>query len=718
MFPLFLLLCHAPYAGAQARPIPSGKGAAYARTDSLSRLMREGVTLGEVVVAGNGSAKERQMRSTLSTMGVERPYIDNYFGASLMQTLERLPGLRASKVGSGQSKPMIRGLGANRILVAENGIKHEGQSWGDDHGLEADQFAVDRIEIIKGPAALAYGSDAIGGVIHLHSDARPRKQFGGGAHLFFRSNNESVGTALQLAGRRKGFWYKANATLIDYADYQVPTDHIQYYSYAIRLKERRLRNTAGGEQDGSLLLGYEGERLNGYLRVANVHARSGFFANAHGLEVMLSDIDYDRSRRDVDLPCQDANHLTLSNHTEWRWRGGRLTGDLAFQGNRRSERSEPVSHGYMPIPPHTLERRFVKRTGTGLLRLYVHRGRHALQAGISGEYQHNRRGGWGFILPDFEQWVVGGYLSDRFVVNDRLILSGGIRYDRGGVRIHRYCDWYKTPQADGDSLFVERSAPLHRSFHSVTAAAGVNWDAGCWLFKANLGKSFRMPIAKELGMNGINYHIFRYEAGNSALQPESAYQLDGGVTYEQGAVTAGLSPYLNYFPNYIYLNPTAAYREGLQLCRYTQCRVLRWGFEAELTWRFLRRFTGRASGEYLYARQLSGEKRGYTLPFSPPWSARVEVRYELPEERGYAALEGVVAGSRREVVPPEAPTPGHGLLNAALGRSFRWGRHRLQLTLRGENLLGKRYYDPTSYYRLIDVPEPGRNFSAMLGWTF
>ena len=99
----------------------------------------------------------------------------------------------ALSVGSGESKPVIRGLGFNRILVAENGIKHEGQQWGDEHGLEADQYAIDTVEVIKGPAALSYGSDAIGGVINLQSTAVPHIAFSGEVNLFARSNNESTG---------------------------------------------------------------------------------------------------------------------------------------------------------------------------------------------------------------------------------------------------------------------------------------------------------------------------------------------------------------------------------------------------------------------------------------------------------------------------------------------------------------------------------------------
>ena len=721
--PFFIMPCHA-LAGtsAEADRMPMDTTRTEAHADSIARMIREGVTLGEVVVEGSNGNKYRQMRSALNTINVTKRYLEANFGGSLMQTLERIPGVKAMNIGSGESKPVIRGLGFNRVVIAENGIKHEGQQWGDDHGLETDQYAVERTAVIKGPAALNYGSDAIGGVIDLRSDQVPEERLRGGANLFARSNNESIGTALRVTGREGRFWYKANATLISYADYRVPADSIPYYSYYIKLKDRRLRNTAGRELDGSLMLGYEGDRLKSYVRLAEVNRRSGFFANAHGLEVQMSDIDYDSARRDIDLPYHTVNHRSAMSHTEWQWSGGKVEGDLAYQHNRQREFAEPVSHGYMPVPPNTLERSFNKHTATANLHARMRFGKHTVRAGMNAEYQHNRRGGWGFILPDFERFTLGGYLSDRFAPRDNLILSAGIRLDRGKVDIHGYRDWYKTPTASGDSVFTQRAADFGRLFRNFSWSIGINRLGNHFSLKANLGKSFRIPIAKELGMDGINYNIFRYEKGNADLKPEVSYQLDAGASYERGRVAFELTPYLNYFPNYIYLNPTADYREGLQLYYYTQSRVFRWGFEASLSYRLLPRLRLSAEGEYLHARQLSGEKKGYSLPFSTPWSARAELRYELPERQpgdtGFAALEWVVVGSQREIVPPEEPTPGHQLLNAAIGKSFRLREQTLRLTLRGENLLNRRYFDHTSFYRLIGVPEPGRNFSLMLAWDF
>ena len=671
------------------------------------------ITLDNVTVTGQ-QRHDYQMRTSQSEIQVSHEFLQENFAGSLMQTLEALPGVKAMAIGSGQSKPTIRGLGFNRLAVSEDGVKHEGQQWGDDHGLEIDQFSIDRAEVIKGPAALLYGSDAIGGVLSLYTNHVPTKPLSGSVQLFGRSNNEQTGASVKVEGR-KGRWFcRANATLIDYADYKVPTDSIQYYSYWIKLKDGRLRNTAGCERDGSVMIGYAGYNFHTDLRVSDSYAKSGFFANAHGLEVRLSNIDYDHSVRDVDLPYQWVNHLKVLSHTTWRNDVTALELNLAYQNNLREELSEPVSHGYMPQPDGSLERRFNKSTYTIGLQLRQTLGNHELRSGLSGEYQHNRRGGWGFIIPDFETMSVGGYVMDRYTVDDNFIVNAGLRYDHARSHISSYQDWFKTPVGT-DSVYKERSADIRRNFNSITWSAGINYSTGLWVMKANVGKSFRVPIPKELGADGINYHIFRYERGNADLDPEESYQLDASISWANDVWDVQVEPYLNYFPNYIYLNPTSQYVEGLQLYHYTQAEVLRWGLEAQVKWRFAEHWQAHVQGEYLYARQQSGEKKGYTLPFSTPWSTDVGVKYSSPFT---VSLNAHIVGSQNEIVPPEKPTDGYWTLNLSAGKDFLMGSTTCHVTLHADNLLNRRYYDHTSYYRLIDVPEPGRNVSLMVGLEF
>lgn len=683
------------------------------------------VSLDEIVVEGN-SRRAILMKSPQNVVLVGQSFLKQNFAGSLMQSLEKIPGVQAMSIGSGQSKPAIRGLGFNRMLVAENGVKHEGQQWGDDHGLEIDQFALDNVEIIKGAGALYYGSDAISGVINLKSSYIPQQNFEGEINLFGRTNNESAGLSAHIGGRRSGFWYKANLTLVDYADYQIPADSIQYYSYYIKLKNRRLRNTAGKERNGGLHFGYLSGRFFTTFYLSDVYAKSGFFADAHGLEVRLSEINYDYSRRDIDLPCHAVNHFKAMNHTGYQFDNITVEGDFAFQNNFRQEFSEPVSHGYMPTPLNTLERQYNKNTFTANLGAKFSLAEHLIHAGFNSERQNNRRSGWGFIIPDFRTAALGAFVSDKWEISENLIVSGGVRLDYILTEIDEYRDWYKTPDENGEEDYKIRSEKLKCNFNSVTWSLGANYDVDKWNFKANLGKSFRAPIPKELGSDGVNYHIFRYEKGNTGLRPEESYQLDAGVNWHNEKLDIQVEPFVNFFPNYIYLNPTSGYYEGLQMYYYTQTRVFRWGFEFNVNYKIIGQLELNMSGDYLYARQLSGDKRDYTLPFSPPASATFGVKYSPQTKRagrdGYISADFRAVAPQNEIVPPENATAGYGLLNAAAGCTFPvvGAGHALPLriTLQANNLLNRRYYDHTSFYRLIDVPEAGRNFSIMLGFNF
>ena len=129
-------------------------------------LKESHMTLQEIVVSDNYSESINKEESLVVDV-VNDEYLKQNLGGSLMTSLERLPGVSSITIGSGQSKPVIRGLGFNRVVVVENDVVHEGQQWGVDHGLEIDQYSVENLDVIKGPASLIYGSDAIGGAYRL-----------------------------------------------------------------------------------------------------------------------------------------------------------------------------------------------------------------------------------------------------------------------------------------------------------------------------------------------------------------------------------------------------------------------------------------------------------------------------------------------------------------------------------------------------------------------
>lgn len=680
----------------------------------------------------------RKKSESMNIETVSSKYIRRNLGGSLMKSLERFPGIKTIGIGSGQSKPLIRGLGFNRVVVVDKGVKHEGQQWGADHGLEIDQFAAGKVELIKGAASFIYGSDAIGGVVDVKPAPIPAPQtLGGSVDLIGKSNNNLYGTSANLYGRNQHLFFDARLSYQNYGDYRVPTDKVYVYDYEVDLHENYLRNTAGHESGLHLNTGYINDRFRSIFYLSNTQTESGFFANAHGLEPRRVDVElHDASARDILMPSQKVNHFKVINRTTFQSGVHLYDMELGYQHNFRQEFSQYVNHGYMPpVYPDTmqipanLEREFDKHVYSLNLRDEMVLGKHRLTVGINGEHQQNDINGWTFLVPAFRQTTVGTFVYDKFELDDRLLFHAAIRYDYARIRMFEYIDWFGSEVSGEDGMVSQklvRAEDLNRSFNSLVWSAGLNYNVEKFSLKANVGKSFRVPIAKELGANGVNYHYFSYERGNPALSPEQSYQADLTVGWADENWSVQVSPFYNYFPNYIYLNPTAEhdyfYGAGNQVFQYAQSRVMRYGGEIQLKWIFYKNFSTELLGEYLYSEQLSGDKKGYTLPFSPPVTALLNLTWS-PEinsrvKNSYLSVDYRITAAQNNIVPPEKKTLGYRTVNIQAGTELNLYGQPIVVSLQAQNLMNTRYLDHTSFYRLIELPEPGRNIVLALKIPF
>lgn len=694
-----------------------------------ARLKPAILTLQEVLVTDN-YAEKRKREESLNIEIVNNDYLKQNMGGSLMKSLERLPGLSTIDIGAGQSKPVIRGLGFNRVVVVENNIKHESQQWGADHGLEIDQYSVDYIEVIKGPASLMYGSDAISGVIDLKNRRVPADNtFGGTLDLTGKTNNDFLGASVSVFGRKKWFFANFRATYLDYADYKVPTDSVDIYSYRAPLYRNQLRNTAGNEQNLHFSAGIIQSDFQSRLFVSHVNSKSGFFANAHGLEPRRVDTSlHDKSARDINYPYQEVQHFKVINASQYNRGKMKLEFDLGFQRNFRQEWSQYVNHGYMPaiFPdtlnfPSDLERQFDKSVFSGNLKLtYNISEKTHFSFGFSSDLQNNKIDGRGFIIPAFRQLNAGTYIFGKHAFTSRSSIQTGIRYDCGRINTGQYYDWFPSPVVTGGDTtfqFLKRANNIYRKFTNVSWSAGYVFNPEQWAIKVNIGKSFRMPIAKELAANGVNFHHFSYEVGNAGLLPEVSWQLDAGVEYGSTIFVVGITPFVSYFPNYIYLNPTPKYDRlygaGNQVFNYTQSEVFRYGGEIHAHYQVLTSLQLGIIGEYVYSRQLSGEKKGFSLPFSPPASVIFNLKYQKTKlhhiENSYVSVDYRVAAAQTHIVPPEEITEGYQVINLSCGGDISMGNQKLSVSVQVQNLFNNKYFNHTSYYRLINVPEQGRN---------
>jgi iron complex outermembrane receptor protein len=622
-------------------------------------------------------------------------------------------------VGQGFSKPIIRGLGFNRVAVAENGIKQEGQQWGADHGLEIDQFGVEQIEIIKGPSSLAFGSDAIGGVIQILPIQIPQKKtLIISLQTIYKSINNQKGGSFMTKYRHNDWHFYFRFTRFTFSDYKVPTDSFFYNRYRFPIINKTLKNTAGKEQDFYLTVGIVKNQYKSNITLSNVFSKIGFFPGSHGIPSASKLLD-DGNNKNIDLPYQKVNHLKIMNNTKFFFQNSTFEINIGFQNNFRQEWSLFHTHYQNQTAPDVnpdLELEFQLNTISAELKYKYLFEKHNIETGVSSQNQINDIAGYMFLLPKFSKTTVGTYIYDKFLPNKKLVIDAGIRFDYGIINISEYY-----------SIYTQRnkSEEFKKNFYDISWGVGLSYLINNDLnFKTNIGKSFRMPNASELSANGVHHGSFRYEVGDSIINSEYSYQYDLGLYYENKLFLCELNAFVNYFPNFIYLSPTGSYlhpdgyeileADAGQIYQYIQSKAFRSGGEIMLTYNPFEQLTILASAEYVYATDLS-----YPIPFTPPLNIYSSISYtfiKVGKSFGDTKFEinANFTSSQNRVARNELKTKGYSIFNFNFSTNISIFKKTINFAFQIYNIFNTKYFNHLSFYRLIELPEPGRNFQLSL----
>ena len=678
-----------------------------------------GISLPEVQVEAD-FLRSGPRESSLNGETVDRDFLEKNYGNTLSNTLEKIPGITSMNTGVGISKPVIRGMTFNRVIVNENGIKQEGQQWGADHGLEIDQYRVEKIEVVKGPASMLYGSDGISGVINIQPGPAPEiGTFKAELLANWKSNNNLLGGSIGLAGNFAGYFFRLRYTEQHFADYRVPAESFTYNGYVLPIEGKILKNTAGWDRNFSGEIGVLREW--GVIRasVSNFQQLSGFFPGAIGIPRSYL-LNPDGNAWNTDLPRQQVDHLKTIVNAKLFLKKNLLEFDLGYQNNQRKEESSPHSHGAGPSPAGVLA------LGLGLQTLSFN-GRFHQQIdehlkiiyGLSLQTQQNKQSGYEFLIPAHRGVNGGSYIFGQYEAGKKMTLSLGARFDIGAVDI----------EADSTPIYLDqetiigywqRTPYIDRLFYNYSWAAGYSWyPDDHFNLKINLGRAFRIPTAAELGENGVHHGTFRHEQGDPALKPETGYQLDLGFQFRNEKLLAKLSPFFNFFDNYIYLKPTGSFStlpDAGQVYKYTQNSAIYSGFELLVEYHILKELHVSSSAEYVWNYNIDTY---LPLPFTPPFSLSNQVDYTFVKVGKFVrqfllSLEYKWVNAQNQVDRNEAPTPGYHLINFNSGADFHFGRQKIALFLGVRNLLDYRYMNHLSRYRILNLPEQGINFNLGL----
>ena len=684
--------------------------------------MKQSATLGnEVVITGVSQATETKM-SPVPITSIDHMYIQQNLYSNAIDAIVKVPGVNAVTTGPNVSKPFIRGLGYNRILTLFDGQRQEGQQWGDEHGIEVDQYNIDRMEVIKSPASLMYGSDALAGVVSIFpTPVAPEGKITGNILNEYQTNNGLIGNSLLFTGNSNGISWLVRGSHKMAEDYQ---NHIDGRNY----------NTAFQETDAFASIGINKSwgysHLNFSLFDDLQEIPDGSRDSATGkFTKQISEADTVReivpanelSTYQIGTLHQHVQLYRVYDNSEFLLdNGSRLDISLGFEESIRREYSHPtapdVAGLYLVLNSYTYDTRYFFTEKNGWKPVI----------GINGMYQtNNSSNGTEAIVPSYSLLDAGGFgvITKSF---HNLEISGGLRYD---VRSFNNDAMYiKTNPSDGFGMFVTGNdtvgagKPFYSyktTFSGFTGSLGLSYTiSDKMIVKANVAKGFRAPNIAEISSNGVHPGTNFYQIGNLNFKPEFSLQEDIGLEYTSKILEASIDFFNNNISNYIFdeqlLNSKghdSVVVPGTTTFKFVASQAQLYGGEISLDIHLTKWLHFENAAAIVNSINLGDGIRAVTdstkyLPFTPPFHFVSDLRATFNKKYThiahiFAKVEVVYYAAQNHAFlayGTETPTPPYSLLNCGLGTDItnKTGKAICTLSIMGNNLLDGSYQDHLS----------------------
>ena len=503
-------------------------------TTTKDFILKSAIVEQEGVTVTGVSTATRLKQSPQPVTVLKRAELLKISSSNIINSLTHVAGVNALSTGPAISKPFIRGLGYNRVLVVNDGVKQEGQQWGDEHGIEIDDYSVQRVEVLKGPASLMYGSDGLAGVINIQS-LSPVAEGTINANVLgeYQTNSRLRGYYGSVAGAKNGFSFNA------YGSYKGAQDYKNKYDGYVFNSKFNNKNLGG-------MLGYSGSWGHSYIRVSNFDQHIGMIegnrddatgqflkAVAGGGEEIATSKDF--KSIDPFVPFQHVQHFKLSADNSFNAGKNKLDVSVGYQRNQRREFGDP-DNADEPVAYFDL------KTINYAAKLNIpYKGSWKTSIGISGMNQTNTNRAEEALIPDYSLFDLGGFIFTQYH-KDKLSLSGGLRFDNRHVN-------GKQMQDGADTKFEA----FKKDFSNISGSAGISYEASKELtLKFNVARGFRAPTLAELASNGAHEGTNRFEVGTHDLKSETSLQADAGVEFNSEHITLGAGIFYNAINNFIY----------------------------------------------------------------------------------------------------------------------------------------------------------------------
>lgn len=624
-------------------------------------------------------------KTSLNVSALKIDSLTRFGNFTLTDLMARTPGVTMLSTGIGISKPVIRGLYGNRVLVLVSGLRFDNQQWQEEHGLGMSDIGIGKVEIIKGPMSVLYGSEALGGIINLIEEQKPTK---GTATTDYsiKFNSNTLGGLLQ-AGYKVNYgkkWFRMRVGTDNHADYTNGNN-------------KRVLNS---RFDGYYLKASAGfERKNW---VSNNHymgsfSRFGFIFN--DIYNFVS-ADARQSRRLNENPAHMVLLNIISSENKFLLKNDRkLNLNVGIQSNKRMENE---GGGAISLNMHLLTIQY-------LLKYEIKTGKTGkFVISNLGAFEDNTNFGARKIVPDARMYEENVSIYFEKNLKNKLILENGIG---AGEKIIKTFFTPGVNSPEKDIIPFTKKAPYFNVFSGFSYSK--NQDLN---LKLNAATGVRIPNLAELSSNGLHEGVFTYEIGDPQLKNEQNLSLNLLLNVVKKHFEVSLTPFYNYYLNYIYLAPTTEKWFGFPVYRFKQQNATQYGTEFS----FILKPTASLRISSAYSGMISQTEDGLYTPFIPAQKIAENLNYNL-KLQNHSPLnlfaEWDYYFAQNKVYTNEIATPSYFLINVGVSGKTALNGNAFEWSLVCNNLLNRTYYDHLSRFKYYGLLNPGRNISLLLKYA-
>ncbi|WP_291098706.1 MULTISPECIES: TonB-dependent receptor [unclassified Flavobacterium] len=608
--------------------------------------------------------------------------------STLIEGLATIPGVSQVSTGTSIGKPVIRGLSGNRVLVYSQGVRLENQQFGDEHGLGLNDSGIESVEVIKGPASLLYGSDALGGVLYFNPEKfAEANTFNANFSQKLFSNTLGSNSSLGLKTSTDNWKFLVRGSYNTHSDYKIASP---VRSSTSGPDGNRVTNTRYNESDFKTGIGYINSKFSSVFRY-----------NFNKLDLGMPDfgIAEQTTTKTTTFPKQGVYNNLLSLNNIFFFKNSKLDVDLGYIANDRSEFTDSnVASLRMKLKTFNYDAKY------HLPKF----GKFESIIGIQGMSQTNANTGVDYLIPDAATNDFGVFGTGNYEWKSN-VLQAGIRFDNRNI----------TSENHGIIGAEGSFEAINKTFNSINASMGYKTNlANDLSLRLNVASGFRAPNLAELTSNGVHEGTNRYEVGNSDLKTEQNVQTDVNLEYKNSHLEFFANGFYNHINNYIYTSPAGNQINGFDVFDYIQSNAKLYGGEIGL--HFHPHPLDWLHFETSFETVTGKKQNGDFLPLIPAnnWNNTVRTNFIIKNwlEDGFATLNVSSTFNQNKVSGFETKSNGYTLLNLGLGGKIKLGKTAFDVNLNGNNVLNKTYIAHLSRLKTDGIPNIGRNI--VLGLNF